>query len=61
MKTMPIVLLTLLTCAGTLAAQAPAPQAPAPITAIRAGRLLDPDAGVVRANQIILVELQERS
>ena len=31
-------------------------QAPASITAIRAGRLLDPEAGVVRTNQIILIE-----
>ena len=37
-------------------AQTPAPQAPAALTAIRAGRLLDPDAGAIRANQIILIE-----
>jgi imidazolonepropionase-like amidohydrolase len=39
-------------------AQAPAPAAqPAPqVTAIRAGRLLDPEAGAVRTNQVILVE-----
>ena len=45
-------------CLGiALTAQTPAPaQAPAPVTAIRAGRLLDPDAGVVRPNQIILVQ-----
>ena len=36
-------------------AQAPA-QPPPQVTAIRAGRLVDPDAGVARANQIILVE-----
>jgi imidazolonepropionase-like amidohydrolase len=35
--------------------QTPA-QAPPQVTAIRAGRLLDPDAGAVRTNQIILVE-----
>src|SRR6266511_4088472 len=37
---------------------APAAQAPAPaaVTAIRAGRLLDPEAGRVLTNQIILVE-----
>jgi imidazolonepropionase-like amidohydrolase len=49
---------TLLACAlaGTLAdAQAPAQPAPA-VTAIRAGRLLDPDAGRVLPNQVILVE-----
>jgi imidazolonepropionase-like amidohydrolase len=38
------------------AAQAPATQAAPPVTAIRAGLLLDPDAGVVRANQIILIQ-----
>jgi len=32
------------------------PAAPGPVTAIRAGRLLDPDAGRVLANQIIVVE-----
>jgi imidazolonepropionase-like amidohydrolase len=37
-------------------AQPASPQAPAPVTAIRAGRLLDPDAGVIRTNQIILIE-----
>jgi imidazolonepropionase-like amidohydrolase len=39
-------------------AQTPAPAAqPAPtVIAIRAGRLLDPDAGAVRTNQVILVE-----
>jgi imidazolonepropionase-like amidohydrolase len=45
--------------AAALHAQAPAQppgQAAAPITAIRAGRLLDPEAGAVRANQIILIE-----
>jgi imidazolonepropionase-like amidohydrolase len=31
-------------------------QAPAPVTAIRAGRLLDPESGQILANQIILVE-----
>ncbi len=34
-------------------AQAPAP---APVTAIRAGRLLDPDAGRILTNHVILVE-----
>jgi imidazolonepropionase-like amidohydrolase len=37
---------------ATLLAQGPA----APVTAIRAGRLLDPEAGRVLANQIILVQ-----
>jgi imidazolonepropionase-like amidohydrolase len=50
-------LFSALVCFGAaLSAQTPAPQAPTSITAIRAGRLLDPDAGVVRPNQIILVE-----
>src|SRR5262245_33457857 len=35
---------------------APPPQAPPALTAIRAGRLLDPDAGQVLTNQIIVVE-----
>ena len=56
MKTITIVLLALLTVAGTLVAQAPAPQTPGAVIAIRAGRLLDPDAGVVRTNQIILID-----
>jgi imidazolonepropionase-like amidohydrolase len=53
-------------CLGAaLVAQTPAPpgapqaasiNAAPTITAIRAGRLLDPDAGVVRPNQIILIE-----
>ena len=38
-----------------LMAQTPA-QAPAPVTAIRAGRLLDPEAGRILTNQVILVE-----
>ena len=41
---------------GAATAQTPAPQAPAPVTAIRAGRLLDPDAGIVRSSQIILIQ-----
>ena len=45
-----------LTAALPAQTPAPAPQTPAPITAIRAGRLLDPDAGVIRPNQIILVQ-----
>src|SRR5438045_4698354 len=40
-----------------LLAALPAAQAPAaPVTAIRAGRLLDPEAGRILTNQIILVE-----
>jgi imidazolonepropionase-like amidohydrolase len=31
-------------------------QGAAPVTAIRAGRLLDPEAGTVRANQVILIQ-----
>ncbi|MEZ5286910.1 MAG: amidohydrolase family protein [Vicinamibacterales bacterium] len=42
---------------GVVAGQAPAPAAQAePVTAIRAGRLLDPEAGRVLTNQVILVE-----
>ena len=33
-----------------------AAQAPAPVTAIRAGRLIDPEAGRALTNQMILVE-----
>src|SRR5436190_13498762 len=41
-------------CIGvTLAGQAPPP---GPVTAIRAGRLLDPDAGRMLTNQVILVQ-----
>ena len=39
---------------GAVRAQQPAPP-PQPVTAIRAGRLLDPDAGRVLTNQIVLV------
>src|SRR5439155_8197124 len=39
--------------ATSVAAQ---PPAAAPVTAIRAGRLLDPEAGRILTNQIILVE-----
>ncbi|MEO6222692.1 MAG: amidohydrolase family protein, partial [Vicinamibacterales bacterium] len=42
--------------AVTLVAQAPAPQPQAPFTAIRAGRLLDPDGGVIHLNQVILIQ-----
>ncbi len=42
--------------ASTLAAQAPASPPAAALTAIRAGRLLDPEAGRILVNQIIVVE-----
>jgi imidazolonepropionase-like amidohydrolase len=42
--------------AATLAAQAPSPASPAKVTAIRAGRLIDPETGTAAANQIILVD-----
>ena len=42
--------------ASTLAAQAPASPPAAAVTAIRAGRLLDPEAGRILINQIIVVE-----
>jgi imidazolonepropionase-like amidohydrolase len=41
--------------AGSLAAQAPAPPR-SPLTAIRAGRLLDPESGTVTRDQVIVVE-----
>src|SRR6188508_1468398 len=49
--------LSLLVIGVVVSAQtpAPAPQAPT-VTAIRAGRLLDPDAGQLLTNQIILIE-----
>jgi imidazolonepropionase-like amidohydrolase len=43
---------------AVLAAFAPPPslaQAPSPVTAIRAGRLLDPEAGRILTNQVILI------
>jgi imidazolonepropionase-like amidohydrolase len=42
--------------AAAVDAQPPAAPAAAPLTAIRAGRLLDPDAGRILTNQIILVD-----
>src|SRR5258706_15852813 len=48
--------LLLIVVGVALGAPALSAQAPAPITAIRAGRLLDPDGGRVLTNQIILVE-----
>ncbi len=42
--------------AAALPAQAPAPAPVAPITAIKAGRLVDPTTGTVSTNQIILVQ-----
>src|SRR5689334_7173010 len=48
---------TLITTAAMLVAGiALQAQAPPPVTAIRAGRLLDPEAGRILTNQIILVE-----
>src|SRR5688572_19441971 len=56
MKRALLLLLTVPCLSAAIAAQTPAPQGAATITAIRAGRLLDPDAGVVRPNQVILIE-----
>lgn len=43
--------------AAAAAAQPPEPaQPPSPVTAIRAGQLVDPEAGTTSANQIILVQ-----
>ena len=43
-----------LVAATVASAQAPAPRSP--VTAIRAGRLLDPETGTVATNQVILVQ-----
>jgi imidazolonepropionase-like amidohydrolase len=56
MKYATTLMLTLALLGASLPAQTPPPQAAGGVTAIRAGRLLDPEAGVVRPNQIILVE-----
>ena len=40
----------------SLAAQAAVPPATGPVTAIKAGRLIDPETGTVATNQIILVQ-----
>src|ERR1700755_1263074 len=48
--------LLILACFATCAAaQTPAPS-PTPLTAIRAGRLIDPETGRESRNQVILVE-----
>ena len=52
---MPARISVALGCALALAAALPAP-APAQVTAVRAGRLVDPEAGTVAANQVILIE-----
>jgi imidazolonepropionase-like amidohydrolase len=49
-RSLPLVIVTLLMAGAAVDAQPPA------ITAIRAGRLLDPEAGRVLTNQIIVVE-----
>src|SRR5262245_27173330 len=49
--------LSALILTATLGAQAPAPQQTAPpITAIRAGKLIDPETGTAATNQVILVD-----
>jgi len=48
--------LGLLLCAATAAQAQPQTPPPSPIVAIRAGRLVDPDAGTVATNQVILVQ-----
>jgi len=50
-----VVLSLVLFGGNILSGQAPA-QAPAQVTAIRAGRLLDPEAGRILTNQVIVVE-----
>jgi imidazolonepropionase-like amidohydrolase len=49
-------LLTLVLCAVCLAGGALDAQGPPPLTAIRAGRLLDPEGGRLLTDQVILVE-----
>jgi imidazolonepropionase-like amidohydrolase len=52
-----LVVLGLLAIAtATLVAQQPPPAAPGKITAVRAGRLVDPETGTAATNQIILIE-----
>jgi imidazolonepropionase-like amidohydrolase len=48
--------MAVVTLSGALTAQAPPAQAPVAVTAIRAGRLLDPEGGRILTNQIIVVE-----
>ena len=55
MKRASLVSIAWLFVAVAVSAQTPPPQT-LPVTAIRAGRLLDPEAGVVRTNQIVLIE-----
>src|SRR5215467_2234394 len=47
-------LLLLALIASAIAAQSPAQ--PAAITAIKAGRLIDPETGTATANQVIIIE-----
>src|SRR6187549_978946 len=55
MRPLRLIVALLSLSAVSMSAQAPA-QAPAPLTAIRAGRLLDPEAGRILTNQIIVIE-----
>src|SRR6476659_6933702 len=48
--------LSALILTATLGAQAPAPQQAPAVTAIRAGKLIDPETGTAAANQVILVD-----
>lgn len=56
MKCLTTLILILAWLGASLVAHTQAPQAAGTVTAIRAGRLLDPEAGAVRPNQIILIE-----
>src|SRR5580765_6379907 len=56
MKQLLSLLFTCLCLDAAVGAQNPPQAQAAPVIAIRAGRLLDPDAGAVRQNQIILVQ-----
>jgi imidazolonepropionase-like amidohydrolase len=56
MKRSVLVLTGLLISVAAFMAQAPQAQQPVPVTAIRAGRLIDPETGAAAANQVILID-----
>jgi imidazolonepropionase-like amidohydrolase len=55
-RPLPFMIAFALAAASAVHAQQPSAAPPAAVTAIRAGRLLDPEAGRILTNQIILVE-----
>lgn len=57
MLTRAIIATALVVVAGVaIPAQVPGPATPQKVTAVRAGRLIDPETGVAAANQVILIE-----